>query len=125
MGRRRELRAQRLGHEPDREPAAMDEYRPPLKVEGDTFCCNHCDAVIGPVADGWKANALIRRWPITELAARLGAKVRETHVITLEDWEFLCPSCGSLLEVDTHESGDEPPRDIELGARREEPGEAF
>jgi N-methylhydantoinase B len=123
--RRQEIRAERLGHEPSHEPAPMDEYRPPLTIAGERFCCSHCEQPIGPIADSWKAHAAIRKSPLTELAQRLGAKVRETTVIQLETWEFLCRSCGSLLEVDTYEAGDEPDHDIRLGHTRSEPGEAF
>jgi N-methylhydantoinase B len=125
LRRRQELRAERLGHEPEREPAAMAEFRAPLTISGESLRCSHCEAPIGPVSESWKANAVIRRWPIMDLAQRLGTKVRPTTSVELETWEFLCPSCGSLLEVDTHEAGDEPPHDIRLGELRDEPGEAF
>ena len=44
--KRREIRAERLGAEPEREPEPMLEYRSPLRLEGDAeaemFVCNHC-----------------------------------------------------------------------------------
>lgn len=123
--RRREIRRERLGAEPSHEPAEMHEYRPPLTVVDESFCCSHCEQRIGPVTGNWKEHAAIRRWPLLELADRLGAKVRETTVLELETLEFLCPSCGSLLEVDTFEAGEEPYRDIRLADTRSEPGEAF
>jgi hypothetical protein len=67
----------------------------------------------------------VRRSPLTELAARLGAKVRETEVIDLESLEFFCPSCGSLLEVDNFEAGEVPYQDVRLGHTRSASGEAF
>jgi len=123
--RRQEVRAARLGSAPSHEPAPMDEYRPPLMIADGSLCCNHCEQAIAPITESWKANVAIRKSPVTDLAQRLGAKVRETSVIQLETWEFVCPSCGSLLEVDTYEAGDEPEHDIRLGHTRSEPGEAF
>ncbi|QEC50578.1 hypothetical protein FSW04_25315 [Baekduia soli] len=127
--RRRELRAERLGREPSHEPAEMLEYRAPLKVadaEGvRSFCCSHCDQPIGPVTENWKAHAATRSWPLHERAAHLGAKVREASVLQLTTWEFACPSCGSMLEVENYEAGEEPGHDIRLGETRDEPGEAF
>jgi len=51
--------------------------------------------------------------------------VRETKVIELETLEFICPGCGSLLEVDTFEAGEEPYQDVRLGHTRSVAGEAF
>ncbi len=123
--RRRELRAERLGGEPSRDPAPMESYRAPLLAAGEELRCAHCEASLGPVHGNWKEAARLRRSPVTELAARLGSKVRETKVIALEQIEFICPSCGSLLEVDTFEAGEEPYQDIRLGHTRSSAGEAF
>jgi N-methylhydantoinase B len=127
--RRREIRAERLGKEPTHEPAPMQEYRSPLRVDGTDgarrFCCNHCDQPIAPVSENWKEHASTRTWPIKERAAALGTKVRTTSVLELTTWEFACPSCGTLLEVENYEAGEQPARDIRLGETREEPGEDF
>ena len=40
-------------------------------------------------------------------------------------WEFYCPVCGTLLEVNIYEEGEEPGRDIRLGEGSDEQGEAF
>ncbi|HEY5334384.1 MAG TPA: acetone carboxylase subunit gamma, partial [Solirubrobacterales bacterium] len=100
-------------------------YRPPLTADGDTLRCSHCEESLGAVAGNWKEGAHVRRSPLTELAARLGAKVRKTEVIELESLEFFCPSCGSLLEVDDFEAGEVPYQDIRLGHTRSSSGEAF
>ncbi len=123
--RRHGLRAERLGGEPSREPAPMESYRPPLVAAGEELRCAHCEASLGASHGNWKEAAKIRRSPVTELAARLGTKVRETKVIALEQVEFICPSCGSLLEVDTFEAGEEPYQDIRLGHTSSAAGEAF
>lgn len=123
--RRRKIRAERLGGEPSHRPAAMDAYRPPLTVAGESLCCSHCEQRLGPVSENWREHAKVRRRPLVEVAAELGAKVRATSVIELETVEFFCPSCGSLLEVDNLEAGEEPYRDINLGHTRSEAGEAF
>ena len=60
-----------------------------------------------------------------ERAAQLGTKVRTTGVTRLLTWEFSCPSCGTLLEVDNYEAGERPDRDIRLGETRSDEGEAF
>ena len=123
--RRHELRAERLGAEPSREPAPMEHYRPPLAVAGGQLCCAHCEQELSPAEGNWRDGAKIRRWPLTELAEHLGAKVRPTGVLELETWEFLCPGCGSMLEVDSFEAGEPAYQDIQLGHGRDEQGEAF
>ena len=127
--RRHEIRAERLGADPTHQPAPMDGYRPPLRVDGRdgarTFCCNHCDQPIAPVSENWKDHASTRSWPLEERAAQLGTKVRTTGVTRLLTWEFSCPSCGTLLEVDNYEAGERPDRDIRLGETRSDEGEAF
>jgi N-methylhydantoinase B len=123
--RRRELRAERLGAEPSAEPAPMEEYRPPLVAADGELRCSHCEHVLGPVVGNWKEGAHVRRSPLTELAERLGTKVRPTAVIELESLEFFCPSCGSLLEVDDFEAGEVPYQDVRLGHTRADAGEAF
>ena len=40
-------------------------------------------------------------------------------------WEFSCPACGTLLEVEIYEDGEEPPQDIFLGATSDVVGEPF
>jgi N-methylhydantoinase B len=123
--RRHEIRAARLGAEPSREPAPMESYRPPLSVVGEKLVCSHCEGELGPRDGNWKERATVRRTPLVELAAELGAKVRPTGVLDLETVELSCPSCGSMLEVDTVEAGEELYQDIRLGHTRSEPGEAF
>ncbi|MBS1892189.1 MAG: hypothetical protein JST59_12910, partial [Actinobacteria bacterium] len=123
--RRRELRTERLGADPSAEPAPMEEYRPPLVAAAGSLCCSHCEHVLGPAAGNWKEGAHVRRSPLTELAERLGTKVRPTTVIELESLEFFCPSCGSLLEVDDFEAGEVPYQDVRLGHTRADAGEAF
>jgi N-methylhydantoinase B len=127
--RRRAIRAERLGADPRREPAPMEEYRSPLRVDDSdgspSFCCNHCESTIGLVSENWKLNASSRSWPIVERARELGANVRPTVALQLLLWEFYCPSCGTLLEVAVYEEGEQPLHDVRLGETRDEPGESF
>jgi N-methylhydantoinase B len=123
--RRRAIRAERLGGEPSQEPAPMESYRPPLRADGEAIRCSHCEQRLSAADGNWREGARIRRHPLTELAEQLGTKVRATGVIELETWEFVCPSCGSMLEVDNFEAGEEPYQDIRLGHTRSDEGEAF
>jgi len=123
--RRREIRAERLGTEPSRDPASMDVYRAPLLVSGAEFRCGHCDAQISPVSRNWKDGAANRSWPLTERAAQLGTKVRPTAHVPMVMWEHYCGACGSLLEAEICEHGEAPAHDIRLGEVRDEPGEPF
>jgi N-methylhydantoinase B len=123
--RRHEIRTERLGSEPSREPAPMTEYRPPLRVDDGHLSCNHCGERLAAIADSWKEHASARSWPLAERAKDLGAMVRPTTAISLVMWEFSCPACGSLLEVDVAEEGDPVPNDIRLGVSSDEPGEPF
>ena len=115
VARRRELRAERLGSQPRREPAPMEEYRSPLRIEGAGICCNHCDESLASDDGNWKTGASSRSWPLAERAAYLGAKVRRTTVRDIRTWEHCCPACGSLLEVEYLEAEEQPPHDIRLG----------
>jgi N-methylhydantoinase B len=123
--RRRAIRAERLGGEPSQEPAPMESYRPPLRADAEAIRCSHCEQRLSAADGNWREGATIRRHPLTALAERLGTKVRATGVIELETWEFVCPSCGSMLEVDNFEAGEEPYQDIRLGHTRSDEGEAF
>jgi N-methylhydantoinase B len=127
--RREEIRAERLGHAPTQTPPEMTQYRSPLQLleheGGPHIGCNHCGEPIAPASGNWKEQTVSRSWPLAERAAHLGAKVRETHVLELTTWEHYCPACGSLLEVEYLEEGENPPHDIRLGEIDCRSGEAF
>jgi N-methylhydantoinase B len=123
--RRKEIRTERLGGEPECEPEPMLEYRSPLRLEGETFACNHCGRELAPVAGSWKDGAATRSWALTERARDLGIWVRPRVDPAMWLWEFYCPSCATLLEVNIYEEGEEPGRDIRLGETSDEQGEAF
>jgi N-methylhydantoinase B len=123
--RRHEIRAQRLGAEPKREPKPMLEYRSPLRIEKNEFHCNHCGEALGPVSENWKEHAASRSWPLSERAGYLGTKVRPTEVLSMWMWEHCCAGCGTLLQVEVCEEHEGPAHDIHLGDTRDEPGEPF
>lgn len=123
--RRREIRAERLGAQPDHEPAPMDEYRSPMRVEDGTFTCNHCDQPIAPTSANWKDGATSGSWPLTERAAQLGTKVRPTAHVAMLLWEHYCGACGTLLEAEICQEGEPPAHDVRLGEVRDEPGQPF
>ena len=127
--KRREIRAERLGAKPECEPEPMLEYRSPLRLEGDAeaqmFVCNHCGWKLGRGADNWKDAAATRSWPLAERARHLGLYVRPRVDPAMWMWEFYCPSCGTLLEVNIYEEGEVPGQDIMLGVTSSEPGERF
>ncbi len=123
--RRKEIRVERLGGEPEREPEPMFEYRSPLRLEGEAFLCNHCSRELAPVAGNWKDGAATRSWALTERAHDLGIWVRPRVDPAMWLWEFYCPSCGTLLEVNIYEEGEKPGRDIRLDETSDEQGEAF
>jgi N-methylhydantoinase B len=127
--RRREIRAERLGHEPSHEPEPMIDYRAPMRVADvrgtPTFVCNHCAQPLAPTSGNWKDGASSRSWPLAERAAQLGTNVRETGVLSLRMWELSCGSCGTLLEAEICSEEEPPAHDIHLGVTSDEPGEAF
>jgi N-methylhydantoinase B len=121
--RRRTLRAERLGREPEREPEPMLEYRSPLKVVSGAFACNHCGYGLGPSTGNWKDAAARRSWPLAERAQHLGIYVRPRRDPAMWLWEFCCPGCATLLEANVYEEGEQPARDIQLGATAAETGD--
>jgi hypothetical protein len=124
--RRLEIRTERLhGEPPRREPAPMLEYRSPLRVQDDSLCCNHCGEVLVGASGNWKAHASTRSWPLRDRAEHLGTKVRPLVDGEMRMWEFSCPACGTLLEVEIYEDGEEPAQDIFLGATSDVAGEPF
>ncbi|MCW3064998.1 MAG: hypothetical protein JWN32_2170 [Solirubrobacterales bacterium] len=128
VARRHEIRTERLGGTPPaREPEPMTEYRSPLRLDDGhrTFLCNHCGEPIAPTSENWKDHASTRSWPLPERAQDLGTKVREMADTVMRMWEFACPSCGTLLEVEIYADGEKPARDIRLGETSDVPGEAF
>jgi len=123
--RRREIRADRIGREPTREPAPMEEYRPALGLDGDHLVCGHCAEPLSPSTENWKEHAHARSAPLSERAADLGTRLRTPRAVALLLWELSCPACGSLLDVEVAAAGEPLPHDIQLGAVREETGERF
>ena len=66
-----------------------------------------------------------RSWPLAERAQHLGLYVRPRVDPAMWMWEFYCPSCGTLLEVNIYEEDEVPGQDIRLGETNSEPGERF
>jgi N-methylhydantoinase B len=123
--RRHQIRSERIGREPTREPAPMEQYRPPLKLDGDQFVCSHCAAPLSPVSENWKDHVHACSSSLPEHAAQLGARLRTPASVALLMWELFCPTCGSLLDVEVAAAGEGLTLDIQLGASREETGERF
>lgn len=127
--RRKQIRAERLGRDPEREPEPMVEYRPALKIEdkadGQWFACNHCGKEICPTSANWKEQVAYRSWPLVERAQYLGIYVRPRRDPEMWFWEFCCSACGTLLETSIYEESEKPSHDIQLGEITAGPGEAF
>jgi N-methylhydantoinase B len=123
--RRWEIRVERLGGEPELEPEPMLEYRSPLRLEDGALACNHCGRLLARGEENWKDAAATRSWPLVERAKHLGIAVRPRRDPAMWMWEFCCPSCATLLEVNVYEEGERPGRDIRLGETSDEPGEVF
>src|SRR5205814_9237519 len=112
---RKEFRTERLGREPEREPEPMPDYRSPLRLESEAFLCNHCGRELASTMGNWKEGAATRSWPLVERAPDLGIWVRPRVDPAMWLWEFYCPSCATLLEVNLYEEDEQPARDIRLG----------
>jgi N-methylhydantoinase B len=124
--RRQEIRTERLhGEAPRREPEPMLEYRSPLRVQEGSLACNHCGEPLVEHTGNWKAHASTRSWPLPDRASYLGTKVRALVDGEMRMWEFSCPACGTLLEVEIYDDGEDPPQDIFLGATSDVVGEPF
>ena len=91
----------------------------------EAFLCDHCGRELAPVTGNWKEGAATRSWLLVERARDLGIWVRPRVDPAMWLWEFYCPSCGTLLEVNIYEEAEQPGRDIRLGETSDEQGEAF
>ena len=104
----------------------MHEFRSPLRVEdGERFVCNHCGDPLGPIVENWKDHASAKSWPLHERAQYLGIYLRPLTEPPLRLWELCCPGCGSLLEVNVWEEGEQPLHDVRLGETTDAEGEPF
>lgn len=107
--RRRVLRAELLGREPER-PVSQDAppFAPLATVDG-RWKCTACEQDLGSCNENWRGSAVTREAEISERFAQLRLNVRkrvQMEPVVLR--ENLCPGCGSSLAVDVALQGSEP-----------------
>jgi N-methylhydantoinase B len=107
--RRREIRTERLGREPEGpearrsvEPSGlrMSEYL--QRTAAGATQCTWCGSEIAVAGRDWKDDAVLRRIPV-ERAGPLRTASGEFFLV-----EACCPACGTLLDTDLA-AGDDPP----------------
>jgi N-methylhydantoinase B len=115
--RRRAVRAGRLGHEPEREPEPMTEWRAALVLRDDELACGHCGRALASTAVNWKDHAAHWSGDAAEILGSIGVKVkrRAERPMVLHAWS--CPACGTFLETNLYPDDMEPLHDLHVGAR--------
>jgi N-methylhydantoinase B len=101
---RDEIRAERIGGQPERELAEPSTPGASVRADRDAgqWICGHCGTELGGIDENWRAaGAVAREKPIAERYAELGMYVRErseSPTVTLR--EYFCPECAAALAVD-------------------------
>jgi N-methylhydantoinase B len=111
--RRREIRAERLGREPEGEVDARREVARsghPLgeylqRTHDGSIQCTWCGAAFASPGANWKEEAQLRRVPLSAAGPQRGTDA------DFELIEALCPSCGTLLDADLARGEDGPLHD--------------
>jgi N-methylhydantoinase B len=123
--RRAEIRRSRLGGEPTRTVAPVDGWRPALRAEatdgGAAISCGHCGQPLAGAGEDWKAAAVLGSHEAAARLAELGCEVRGRREPAFLLYEWHCPGCASLLEVNLYPEGMDPIHDIRVGERPAEP----
>jgi N-methylhydantoinase B len=117
--RRRQIRHERLGGDPAREPASPGEWRPALVLDGSegegTVCCGHCGQRLAPLSGNWKDGARVRKSQLAERLAEFGIAVKRRRDPAMLLYEWACPGCGSMLETNIYADDMEPLQDLRFG----------
>lgn len=107
--RRRRIRTDRLGSDPAREARPGVTASVPIKQDGDSLACSHCDAPLGPGPDGWRELAQRSEHDLVEAAEALGMHVRgRPSPLTLLH-RYACPGCGYLIATDVVLASEDDP----------------
>ena len=83
--------------------------------------CGHCGEELAGTGEDWKATAALRSHEAGARLAELGCEVRTRSEPAFRLYEWHCPSCASLLEVNLYPEGMDPIHDIRVGERLAEP----
>jgi N-methylhydantoinase B len=101
--RRREIRTQRLGATPTRQPrrAAELEVGIGVRADAETWICAYCDADLGPLSGNYRDACVTRSRPVTEALGASGMRVRARRDgAELLTAEHHCPACASIVRAD-------------------------
>jgi hypothetical protein len=70
-------------------------------TDGDDWGCAYCQAVLGPVEEGWRERVTSVELPIAELFGSHGMRVRVREVPpAITAISRYCPNCASCLATD-------------------------
>jgi N-methylhydantoinase B len=103
---RLQLRRDRLGADPAQTANAPRDAGVSVVVDGEGWCCGHCEHALGPVSENWRESAHSHERPIAEAYEEREMAVRdrlESPRIMLA--ERFCPGCASLLAADLFPEG--------------------
>ncbi len=115
---RRSMRAERLGLEPSRDPAAHDELCDGLVV-GDALVLRHdcwacrCGKDLGAASANYKDRAVLAESPVQLLAPEFVSDDPEmADLMVLR--QFLCPGCGVRIDTELVRKGDPVLHDVRI-----------
>jgi acetone carboxylase gamma subunit len=77
---------------------------PGVEIEGETSRCSACGHTLGPAADAWKTQAVMRETPL----ALAGGPAYDTGDDAVFLRHYFCPGCAVLLDTETAMLGDPP-----------------
>jgi N-methylhydantoinase B len=119
---RRRMRAERMGAEPRRDPAARDSATHGLAVgdqlvlAGGRWACR-CGEDLGPQAGDYKAGACFRERGVREIAPEFASDDPEmADLVAFREW--LCPGCGVRLDTEIARRDDPWLHDVAIYEQR-------
>lgn len=110
--RRAEIRRERIGAEPRREPAPAERLETGIAVgvrEGH-WACARCGEDLGSTEDNFRDACVARSGGVAEILSRRRMQIRareEGPKVVL--WEYFCPGCASCVRTDVALDDDRVP----------------
>ncbi|MGH1420037.1 MAG: acetone carboxylase subunit gamma [Hyphomicrobiaceae bacterium] len=80
--------------------------------DGPYYCCKNCSASLGPVSESYKSSCVSEEVPVVRATPTAGDPKRFVDADPVFR-QFVCPSCGTLIENEVTIAGSAPLSDLE------------